>query len=400
MSSNWTILIYMAGDNNLESAGYSDLNEMQRVGSDDNVNVIVQFDTEENKTTRYRALEGKLETLQEKPGVDCGDPKVLTDFLKWGMMNYPAGHYLVDIWNHGGGWENLPADFNYDGIRDAKPKRAAKLMRVKRSIFRTTAKKLSDLPENDRAIAVDCGSNDYLDNQELRTAFENAISGGRKFDIFACDACLMNNLEIAYEMRNTADFMVGSEEVEPGAGWPYDAIFRKLVAKPTMSPEELAKLIVVEYGKSYEVGSETATHSALDLNSIDPVVKSIDTMSSVLLNNLDSMKNGIILAREYSQKFDYPEYIDLADFATQLSRNISGSEDVNSAKDKLLSANSGFIIQNVAIGSGVERANGASIFFPPEEKIPPEYMDLLLSKDSKWGQFLKGFFVARKKLDI
>jgi hypothetical protein len=125
MSSNWTMLIYMAGDNNLESAGYSDLEEMQKVGSDDNVNVIVQFDTEKNKTTRYRALKGKLETLQEMPGVDSGDPKMLTDFLKWGMTNYPADHYLVDVWNHGGGWENLPADFNYDGIRAAKPKRAA-----------------------------------------------------------------------------------------------------------------------------------------------------------------------------------------------------------------------------------------------------------------------------------
>ena len=44
--------------------------------------------------------------------VDCGDPKVLTDFLKWGMKKYPAKHYLVDVWNHGGGWENLPAETN------------------------------------------------------------------------------------------------------------------------------------------------------------------------------------------------------------------------------------------------------------------------------------------------
>ncbi len=395
MSSNWTMLIYMAGDNNLESAGYSDLDEMQKVGSNDNINVIVQFDTEENKTTRYRVLKGKLETLQELPGVDCGDPSVLTEFLKWGITNYPADHYLVNIWNHGGGWENLPSDFNYDGIRTAKPIKAAKLMRVKRSIFRTTANKISNLSENERAIAIDCGSHDYLDNLELRNALEIAMPG-KKFDIFACDACLMNNFEIAYEMRNTADLMVGSEEVEPGAGWPYDAILEKLAANPAMSPKELAKLIVVEYGKSYERSNEAATQSALDLNSIDPVVKSIDTMASLLLNNMGTMRNGIILAREFSQKFAYPEYIDLTDFAVRLSENIPGSKDIKSAKDEILSANGGFIIQTTAVGSGVERANGASIFFPTEEKIPPEYLDLLLTKDSKWGQFLKNFLIAKK----
>jgi hypothetical protein len=397
MSAKWTMLVYMAGDNNLESAGRSDLNEMRKVGSDENINVLVQFDTEENKTTRYRVLKGKLELLQEMPGVDCGDPAILTDFLKWGVANYPADHYLVDVWNHGGGWENLPEGFDYESIRAAKPEKGAKLMRTKRSIFRTTAKKIGALPASDKAIAVDCGSQDYLDNQELRKALENAMPAGKKFDIFACDACLMNNLEIAYEMRKTADFMVGSEETEPGAGWPYDAILRGLVANPAMSPKELAETIVAEYGKSFEKRGESATQSALDLNNIDPVVKSIDTMSSVLLNNLNDMKDGVALARDYAQKFYYPEYIDLADFADLLSKKISGSADLKSATDELLSANSGFVIANATVGSSVEQAQGASIFFPPGAKIPSEYMDLMLTKDGNtWSQFLKSFFLARK----
>jgi len=393
------MLVYMAGDNNLESYGQSDLEEMQKVGSDKNVNVIVQFDTEENKTTRYRVLRGQLETLQEMPGVDCGDPEVLTNFLKWGMTNYPADHYLVNVWNHGGGWENLPEGFNYDSIRAATPEKGAKLKRVKRSVFRTTAKNISALPDDARAIAVDCGSQDYLDNQELRKAFQNALPGGGKFDIFACDACLMNNFEIAYEMRNTANLMVGSEETEPGAGWPYDAILGELIAKPTVSPEELAKLIVVEYGKFYRKKGENATQSALDLNNIDPVVKSIDSMSSILLNNLDNMKDGIALARDYSQKFSYPEYIDLADFVDLLSKKVSGSADLKSATHNLLSANSRFIIENAVVGSAVEQAKGASIFFPPDGKIPPEYLDLLLSKDgNKWSQFLMRYFVTRRTI--
>ncbi len=239
-SAQWTWLVYMAGDNNLEGAGREDLKEMQQVGSTDQVNVIVQFDTEQNKTTRYRVEKGRLTVLQEMPGVDCGAPKVLTDFIQWGIQQYPAQHYLIDVWNHGGGWENLPPGFDYNSIRAAQPKRANNLKRVKRSLFRTTVHKIAKLPEEERAIAIDCGSHDYLDNQELHAAIFEALPDGKKIDILGCDACLMNMLEIGYEMKDTANYMVGSEETEPGAGWPYANILQALTKNPQMSPPDLA----------------------------------------------------------------------------------------------------------------------------------------------------------------
>src|SRR5512143_3188207 len=113
-TSQWTWLIYMAGDNNLEGAGHDDLEEMKQVGSTSDVKVIVQFDTEENETTRYLIDKDKARVVQRLPGVDCGDPKVLTQFIQWGAENYPGQHYLLDVWNHGGGWENLPPDYKYD----------------------------------------------------------------------------------------------------------------------------------------------------------------------------------------------------------------------------------------------------------------------------------------------
>lgn len=394
MASNWTWLIYMAGDNNLEGAGLSDLEEMQKVGSTDKVNILVQFDTEENKTTRYRVGKGELETLQTMPGVNSGDPGVLTDFLKWGLKKYPADHYLVNIWNHGGGWENLPADYDYESIRAAKPERAAKLKRIKRSIFRKTVEEIHNRSPAERAIAIDCGSQDYLDNQELRKSLEDSMQNGRRFDIVACDACLMNMLEIAYEMRNTADLMVGSEETEPGAGWPYNAILEKLVAQPTMTPTELAKLIVVEYGKSYEGSGESATQSALDLRNMDLVTQSINAMISALLKDLDGVAGGVSLAHNKAQKFEMPEYVDLEDFSLQISQRLSQYNDVKAAVNQMLSALSGgFVMQNVAVGRGVERAKGVSIYFPLQEKYyAPDYKNLLFSKDYKWDDFLDKFF--------
>ena len=396
-TAQWTWLIYMAGDNNLEGAGRDDLAEMKQVGSTADVNIIVQFDTEENQTTRYRVEKKKATVIQRLPGVDCGDPKVLTEFIKWGTQNYPAKHYLVDVWNHGGGWENLPADYNYDAIRAAKPSRAAKLNRLKRALFRTTVKKIHKRPANDRAIAIDCGSHDYLDNQELRDGIYNALPQGNKFDILGCDACLMNMLEIAYEMKDTACYMVGSEETEPGAGWPYTAILKQLVAKPTMGPADVAKTIVAEYGKYFQKTRETATQSALDLAQIQSAAAAVNELAEVLLADLGNVAGGVSLARDRAQKFEMPEYVDLGDLAGQIAQRLPQNARVKTATDKILAAlnpttGKGLVIQNATSGPQVQRATGVSIYFPHPEDYAPDYSDLAFSKDGSWKKFLEQLF--------
>ena len=97
--AEWTWIVYLAGDNNLQGAGDDDLKEMQEVGSSEHLNLIVQFDTEVKGTTRYRVDKGGLTTIEEMPGVDTGDPKVLAEFISWTIAKYPARRYLVDIWN-------------------------------------------------------------------------------------------------------------------------------------------------------------------------------------------------------------------------------------------------------------------------------------------------------------
>ncbi len=55
MSRKWTVMVYMAGDNNLDSNGVEDLSEMKRVGSTDQVAIVAQFDRKGKKghTKRY-----------------------------------------------------------------------------------------------------------------------------------------------------------------------------------------------------------------------------------------------------------------------------------------------------------------------------------------------------------
>lgn len=397
MTAQWTWLVYMAGDNNLEGAGRDDLAEMKRVGSTDQVNVLVQFDTERNKTTRYRVEKQKLRVLQQMPGVDCGDPKVLKAFLKWGVKSYPAQHYLVDVWNHGGGWENLPADYDYDSIRALKPAAAQKRLRLRRSIFKTTVQKIHRRPAAARAVAIDCGSHDYLDNQELRKALAASLPGGVKFDVFACDACLMNMLEIAYEMKDTARVMVGSEETEPGAGWPYAAILKALVAKPATSPSDLAKLVVAEYGKYFTKARAAATQSALSLDRIATLASAVDALAAALLAEVRSVAGAVTLARDRAQKYEMPEYVDLGDFASQIALRLPHDAAVQAAVAAIQAAldpksAGAFVIANAATAPSVARSTGVSIYFPREEEYSPDYGDLLFSRHGKWKELLEAIF--------
>jgi hypothetical protein len=396
-TSQWTWLIYMAGDNNLEGSGRDDLEEMKRVGSTADVKIIVQFDTEKKGTTRYLVEKNRARVIQQMPGVNCGDPKVLTQFIEWGAEKYPAQHYLLDVWNHGGGWENLPSDYDYDAIRSAKPRAAAKLCRIKRSLFRTTVKKIQKRPRETRAIAIDTGSHDYLDNQELRNGVLNASPLGRKLDILGCDACLMNMVEIAYEMKDTANFMVGSEETEPGAGWPYAAILKLLVARPTMNPVDLAKTIVTEYGKYYQKTRETATQSALDLNQIQSAAAAVNDLADILLTDLNNLAGPVVIARDAAQKFEYSEYIDLGDFAKQLAQRLPENVGIKAATDNILktlspTTKNGLVIQNVTCGSRVQRARGVSIYFPCRDNYAPDYSDLAFSKEGSWRKLLEALF--------
>jgi Clostripain family len=409
--AEWTWLIYMAGDNNLEGAGKEDLDEMKKVGSDTKINIVVQFDTEANKTTRYLVEKNNLKVLQEMPGVNCGDPNVLTEFIKWGTKNYPAKYYLVNVWNHGGGWENLPADYNWDNVRGSirasNPLKQTKINRLTRALFVTTIKevhrKIQRSPDPYRLIAMDVGSQDYLDNQELRKAIYGGLPNGKKIDILGCDACLMNMVEICYENRDIADYMVGSEEVEPGSGWPYTMILKKLSSNPEMSPRDLSKVIAQEYGQYYEnegdkMADQFVTQSAIDLAQVKSVADSVNELAEIFIKDLNKLKKDVSFARDSAQKFSTPEYIDLVSFLEQLTKELPNNKEVKDAvkkiSDKIKGPTSSLVIANATWGDRVKDANGVSIYFPTKENYLPDYSDLLFSKDCKWNEFLTKLFSA------
>jgi hypothetical protein len=392
--AKWILLVYMAGDNNLQGAGKSDLAEMKRVGSSPNLQIIVQFDTRSG-TTRYRVEKNSVRALGTFAKTNTGSAKTLSSFIRWALAEYPAEHVILDVWNHGGGWENLPKDFDYESLRSTRPARAGKLDRLKHSVFRTSAAAVLRQSVEKRAIAIDVGAHDYLDNQELRSAIETGLGRGRKLDILGMDACLMNMLEIAYELKDVADYQVGSEQSEPEAGWPYAAILRELAKSPSMTPADLSKTVVARYASYYQRAGDATTHSAFDLSKASTANGAVDELAAALLANLDALAGPLLLARQRALSFqEYPEYLDLVDFTNQLDARVPHDAGVRAATARVRQAlGDGFVLANATTGASMKRAHGVSIYFPADRRsYSTEYRSLAFARHNRWPELLEKLF--------
>ena len=401
----WTIMTYMAGDNDLDINGVIDLKEMKKTGSTPDVNVIVQFDRagEGLQTKRYYLQKGtslNTDAVQSIDETNTGSPDSLIDFINWGIINYPADHYLLILWNHGQGWDDTDIYAGERGVRE----RLTRPGRVRHAFFRTSVEQAAKLSAKDkmkeRAILLDDDAKDFLDNLEMKKVLKATKKMiGRKLDILGMDACLMNMAEVGYQVKDSVLYTVGSEETEPLDGWPYDTILAALSQQSDMSPTDLSKRIVRHYIDSYKGSGEAVTQSALDM-SVSPVLASavkslVATLKAGLKNSTTRM--AIADARNRVQEFDTPDNIDLLDFC-QLLKESSIPVTMKSACDQVIAAiqgNSGFVISSGYYGAPMRRSNGVAIYFPTRI-VSPLYSRLDFAKKTGWGTFLKAYINATR----
>jgi hypothetical protein len=386
--AKWTVMAYMAGDNNLDGAALRVIDEMAKVGSTKDVNVLVQLDRIEDKLTRrFRITKGggfEKDCIEQFGDTNTGDPQVLHDFIRWAVENYPADHYFLILWNHGSGWwEDAKSRAAAPQPRTGTPRR-----RPYQPLFRPPIR------NTHRSICYDDTSGgDALDNQELKNVLIQATTLlGKKIDILGMDACLMNMVEVSWQLRDSVGCIVGSEIEEPFDGWPYTEILAYLTAKPTRDAAAIAKETVRRYIRSYKDKDETVTQSALDMNRIGEVMGKLDALSDVLIASLDSASGLIEKAWDRSPKFYDQNYIDLACFARNLRKKTHPAIKAK-AEDLLASLKTGKdkpILCKGKIGREVNGTCGLSIYFP-EDRINPAYKSLDFAKDCKWSAFLEAY---------
>ena len=394
----WTFMVYMAGDNNLDPDGVQDLKEMKRVGSTDKVNVIAQFDRATGHVAkRYLLRKGgqvSKDAVASLGRINAGDPKRLMDFIKWGVRNYPAHHYVLVLWNHGQGWDDTDvyADERHRSLRRlaSGPIRHAFFHTpVRRALMRATR------DEQVRAILLDDDAKDFLDNAEMKGVLaETKKLLKRKVDIVGMDACLMSMVEVGYQICESTDYTVGSEETAPLEGWPYDTILASLVKTPSMTPCDLSTLIVNRYLDSYQP-ADGVTYSACDLSKADALAAAVTALASALQAGLSDRaeRQRLLSVRNQVQYYAVEDNIDLVDFCSLLATSGAGSAIVTACQDVIKATKSSYVVAQGFKGEGMKNSHGVAIYFPTQA-VSPLYAGLDFSKKTGWDAFLKAYLAA------
>ncbi len=387
--SEWTILVYLGADNNLESAGIDDMNEMERAGSSKEVNIVVEIDRAasgdiwsgyddsngdwKGAKRYYITKDGDMQIIKSTELADLGeinmgDPEILLDFMLWGIENYPAKKYALILWNHGAGWD---VAVSYDPFSDLQ------------------GSVVFDESHEDDALTLP-----ELENTLKQFKQETGIT----WDIIGFDACLMGQLEVDYAIADYAKVRVSSQESEPGDGWDYESFLTKLNMNPAMDAPALSKMIVYDYLAFYSTKQKdaTVTLSAVDLAEAKNFIEGpLDIFSQELLTYMDRETwDEIGKSRHYAEEYGLGYYhsIDLMDFATILSQ-VSENPNLRNAAEELLEANQKVIIAE-AHGPEKKHSQGFSIYFAPSknEYVRAYTTGIDFPQNIKWGEFLETFY--------
>jgi len=364
-TDEWTVMVYLDADNNLESAGINDINEMEMVGSSSKVNIVVQADripgydisnSDWTTTRRYYIMQDNdpfLITSQfnDLGELNMGDPETLVDFATWAVTAYPAKKYLLVIWNHGGGFR--PSTYTKGIAQDD-----------------TSGKDVINMPELEDALSA------------------ISVQMGKNIDIVGMDACFMAMTEVAYQIKDYADILVASEETEPNDGWPYDTILAQLVANPTMSSTQLATDIVDQYIYSYPYNN--VTQSATDLSYMDDLAGQLSSVADAIRSDNLTSKNAYLNAAYSSQHYSdyYHDFIDLYDFCNKLLvySNSSNVKNIVLSIQQILNY---VVINSDYNGGSISDSKGLSIYFPLYYEYDSEnYDNTNFAQDTFWNEML------------
>lgn len=428
----WTIMVYLAGDNNLSEDMIWSLigmrDAMRAKNSDESINLVAIYDSgyptvpvREYHFNNENSL-SKLAEIAELPGQgnynDSGrkakstkDSANIIDFVSNAVSKYKAENYALIMSGHSDGI--LGKTMFYDSNPESQI-----VLHYLRNILRVAKKCLKSNKDN-------------FDEKEP------------KFNLIGFDSCMMGMLEVGYELRDVAEYMVASQGYSPTDGWNYQEILTDLIEKKgNLSPEEFADLIVnkqITYSYDYNAGGRSMCLSSVKLSEAANLRKSINSLGKFLneilktpvyeKNQVDendaiireSIKNLIHDSHYFSQSFLHEQAVDILDFVKNLSAccdlkvkeleimtgKLPSEKGSNAEKfknklarikkecEKIEKAMSSYRINKRSSGPEYQFSEGASVFFPwtllAYNMVYHNYTQLEFSRKSGWNDFIKIF---------
>ena len=323
-----TLMVYMCGTD-LESRsgmGTADLQEMLVADLGKNVNLLVytggcsgwRNNQVSSKTNQiWQVKNGKLACLEKDLGaVTMTDSSTLRGYIRWCEKTFPASRYGLILWDHGGG---SVSGYGYD-----------------EKFASTGSMSLSGV---DQALT----------------------DAGVKFDFVGFDACLMATAETALMLTEHADYLIASEETEPGVGWYYTDWLTALGRNPSMPTIELGQQIVDSFVETctQKCRGQLTTLSVIDLAELEATLPqaladfSRSTSRMIEAKEYQTVSNARNGAREFAQS----SKIDQVDLV-HLAKNL-GTKEGTALAEALLGA-----VKYNRTSSNMTNAYGISIYFP------------------------------------
>lgn len=355
-SDTYTLMLYMCASDLESECGFAteDLNEIMYGYTAGNLNVIVQTGgtTEWQNTVvandrcqRYRVTEDGLELVDDSLGMqNMADSATLTDFIQYCSSNYAADHYGLVLWDHGGG---VVGGYGYD--------------------------------EN--------FGGDSMSLTEMSRALGDASV---HLDMLGFDACLMANFETCLMAAPYADYLIASEEPEPGCGWYYTDWIGKLSENCGIPPKRYGRQIIDDYitESGWDSPSMYSTLGMFDLQQVtQKLLPALSQFSDDAVQQLSAGEYRRISQSRSNTRAVYQselDHIDLLDYAQH-----SQSETA----DQLEQAVSDCVVyyRETENGSG---DNGLSILFPYYDLSALDMLEEMyqtLGYDDAYPAFLEQF---------
>ena len=324
-----TLMIYMCGTD-LESKygmATADMQEMLASSKSfgDNFNVIVytggckswkSSDISNSVNQIFYIKNGKRTLLKEDGSKSMTDPNTLSGFIKYCASNYPANRNELILWDHGGG---SVSGYGYDE--------------------KFSSKGSMSLAGIDSALKA----------------------GGVSFDFIGFDACLMATAENALMLDKYADYLIASEETEPGIGWYYTNWLNSFAKNTSISTLEVGKNIVDDFIAkcASECRGQKTTLSVIDLAEFAHTVpdKLVDFSKSVSSKISQNQYKDVSDARYNTREFAQSSKIDQVDL-------VNLADNMNTSEGRALSSALKNAVKYNRTSSNMTNAYGVSIYFP------------------------------------
>ena len=400
----WTVMVYMNGKSNIEPFALFDLNRFETIGSSEKVAIVAEIGRSkglDNDTaadgdwagvrryfvTKDQDKEHIASTLLSDLGSpDMGDWKEAAAFLKWARAEYPAKKYLFIIWDHGWGW--------LDPVKPGE-----------------------NLLDDDKSISHDFVTGNYIATRQMGKIFKEA----GKVDMYVSMACFMQMAEVAYEIKDGADVIVGAEEVIQLPSLNWEDFLAQLEANPAAAPETAGIYMVDTFKEMYSrpemlqlladggYGTQLSAIRGAKMRELAKKIKSWHTLAMAAGDKaaLARAKAGVVRfeigdpATDPDKRIAF--YGDLHHFVELAARNadksLPGAAEALAAGERLNEfITSELVIKNAAIGrdrTGKEfsAVKGLAINIPgrPGTLIEyyPTYARLFFAQDSGWETFMK-----------